>query len=84
MGLGGIESGGCGMGDNFWNASSQSSSNPLHTLSAMGTLGWLGHVGKDAQTLESKKTKYLAMSPVTDNYEKMDKELMEDLKILVS
>ena len=40
----------------------------------MGTLGWLGHVGKDAQTLESNKTKYLAVSPVMDIYEQLDKE----------
>ena len=50
----------------------------------MGTLGGLGHVGKVAQTLESNKTKYLAVSPVMDNYEQLDKELMEDLNIPIS
>ena len=41
----------------------------------MGTLGWLGHVGKAAQPLESvKQTKYLAVSPVMDINEQLDKE----------
>jgi len=72
------------MGDSFWKASSQSSPNPLHTLSALDTLGWLGHVGKVHKTLESVKSKYLAMSLVTDNSELLDKKCNEDLLIPIS
>ena len=65
------------MGDSFWKASSQSSPNPLHTLSALDTLGWLGHVGKVHKTLKSEKSKYLAMSLVTDNSELLVKKTMK-------
>jgi hypothetical protein len=47
--------------------------------------GIVGSCGKSAQPLEMVfKTKYLAVSPVMDNFEQLYLELLEDLLILIS
>ena len=49
-------------------------------MSIMVEKGLTKSSGKVYKPLQSvKKTKYLAVSPVTDNFEQLDLELLEDL-----
>ena len=44
-----------------------------------GSRGWLGVVGKVYKLLQKVKTKYLAMSPVMDIYERLFMKQSKDL-----
>ena len=46
--------------------------------------GMIGSCGESAHPLESKNWVYLAVSPVMDNFEQLDREAVEDLLIPIS
>ena len=54
---------------------------PFHFKKVKVRMGWLGLMVKVHNRLRVSKTKYLAVSPVTDNSEQLDKDVNGGLNI---